>query len=401
MRRWFFGRWRRVQSRIGWALGRCLLLACLGALSPGCDSDTDPDSLVRELRVLGMRFGESERFSVAELQAQLGIGADGMPTVTFAQPTLSIRTFAVAPHGPGRRRSEPPVLQYDWFSCIGPQSLFSAGTLDAECRKLSPSDPPARANPSLLSLDSARQMPGETGPTEQPVVVLDTGKLTPIVGRFLAPLLSRGTGGGGGGGGLMLPTEPIVLLLPVVVEVTVKGAGAGLGVPGLLDREVAYSFLRLTLTLPGMTAPPPNRNPALLPTESLFSGTVEGEGTPRSAVAPCLDATQPAQCPTLEVSRAQPTYFVGRAEAGSAETYSQLDAQTQMQKSRTEILRYIWFSTDGTFSEERTGDELPETRWEHGEKYALPAGSQQTDLWLVVQDNRGGTDMQRFALLPK
>ena len=57
-----------------------------------------------------------------------------------------------------------------------------------------------------------------------------------------------------------------------------------------------------------------------------------------------------------------------------------------------EVLRYSWFSSDGKFSEVRTGDARPWTKWQADESYQPPPESKVLSLWLVLQDGRNGTD---------
>ncbi|HNN93807.1 MAG TPA: hypothetical protein PKI03_16105, partial [Pseudomonadota bacterium] len=104
------------------------LLLLLGLLcSGGCDLDIDPDTLVRELRVLGVRFGDPSPNSEADVMARITFGAGGQPDVSFRQPSMRLAALAAAPTGPGRRVAAPRPLLYDWFVCVGPLSLFSPG----------------------------------------------------------------------------------------------------------------------------------------------------------------------------------------------------------------------------------------------------------------------------------
>lgn len=123
----------------------------------------------------------------------------------------------------------------------------------------------------------------------------------------------------------------------------------------------------------------------------------------RELVAPCAlnNATGEATgslpaCLRYPVSRGAPTFFVGRSDAGSTETYVPLDDSGR--GPQVEALRYSWFVTDGTLSEERTGDKNPQTKWENGERRPAPSDVRVVDLWLVVQDGRGGNDFQRVQL---
>lgn len=373
------------------------MLGLLGVLLvglSGCDTDIDPDSLVRELRVLGMRFGEATPGSEADVSARITFsGAGGAPDVTFDRPDMLLSVLAAAPGGPGRRLPAPRSLRYDWFVCLGELSLFSPGTLDPKCRKLGPTDPPARANASLLPLSAA--------PQSSASLRITGGQLKSILGVFLQVLLS---GAGGGGGGMVtLPERPVVLLLPIIVEVTAADGDPA----NPLDREVAFAFLRVIVTLPGMAVPALNHNPTLPATGAIAAGTVEKlsdmDMPSRTPVLPCAldnptgDASGGgAACTRLPATRTAPIFLVGHADSASIERYVPIDDSGRGELA--EVMRYSWFSTDGTLSNERTGDSLPETRWENGDKRPAAAATQVVDVWLVVQDGRGGTDFQRIQM---
>lgn len=365
-----------------------LLLVVAGS---GCDNDIDPDTLVRELRVLSIRFGDSTPGSVAELQATVG-GTLTMPQLIFSQPAIAMSVIAAAPTGPGRRISKPGPrpLHYEWFACIGPLSLFSPGTLDSKCQKWAPGDPPPRENPALVPLS-----PESGGPSDGTLSV-PASALQEILGAFLQALLMppSGSGGSGGGGMVALPTRPITLLLPVIAKVTVQPPD---GDPtSSLDSEIAYSFLRVVVALPGMTLPPPNHNPTLPAAGGLATSDFEmGTYMPLMPCPTTLFAG-PGDCMLRPVKRNEPLYISGAAAPGSIEVYTPLDDSGRMDVSET--MRYAWFSTDGTFNDERTGDAHAQTFWENGDRRPAPDEVKVIDVWLVVQDERGGADTQRFEL---
>lgn len=384
---------QRPHSRAAlWAIARrtsslWLLLASL--LFAGCDIDLDPDSLVRELRVLGIRFGDIAPASDADILARVTLGANGQPDVVFNRPGMTMQTLAVAPTGAGRRLAAPRTLLYDWFVCLGPLSLFSPGVLDPQCRKLGPKDPPARQNASLRPLLAAK--------STSPTMTLDEGTLRSILVIFLQALLSPT--GGGSGGMITLPERPVVLLLPILVEVSAADGDPA----NPLDREVAFNFLRVILTLPGMQPPPANRNPSLSGQGGFFAGSTEGDMAPRDPLPACpidnltgeAQGSQPA-CSRFSATRMAPVFIQARSDVGSVETFVPLDDSGR--ESQVETLRYSWFSTDGSFRDERTGDKSPENRWENGDRRPAPPEVRVVDVWVVVQDGRGGTDFARAQL---
>lgn len=387
---------RRRSAGAKQARGRGFLLFCRAAwlvvavLFAGCDIDLDPDSLVRELRVLGIRFGDAAPASEADVVANITFGAGGQPDVTFSRPDMRLHALAAAPTGPGRRLAAPRPLLYDWFVCTGPLSLFTPGVLDPQCRKLGPNDPPARQNAALRPL-----LPQKSPSAE---ITLTSGTLKSLLTIFLQALLTPSSGGMGGGT-ITLPERPIVLLMPIVVEVSAENGDPA----SPLDREVAFNFLRVLITLPGMTPPPANRNPSMSGQGGFFVGSAEGEMAARSALPACpLDNLtgdekdgQPA-CSRFAATRSAPVFLQARSDTGSAETYVPIDDSGR--GPQVENMRYSWFSTDGTFSDERTGDKSPETKWENGERRPAPSDVRVIDIWVVVQDGRGGTDFARAQL---
>lgn len=353
--------------------------------------DIDPDTLVRELRVLAMRVGDATPGSTAEVQAMVDFSrGPNMPDLVFSQPSVRLSVLTGAPVGPGRRigatvSGGPRQRRYDWFACTGPLSLFSPGTLDAQCLKFKPGDPPPRQNSVLFPL-----VPEGLAPSDG-TLDIPTDQLKAILGQFLQIALSGG-GGGGSGGTFMLPTQPLVLLLPILVEVVVPPPDGDPNNP--LDREIGYTFLRIVIALPGMTLPPPNRNPSLPLLGGLWAGSVSAVDNPTmTRLDPCLEA---GPCTPYAVPREGPVYFVGRSDAGSVETYTPLDDSERTDV--VETLRYSWFSSDGSFGDERTGDLQPETEWRNEEKRPAPVEASLVDLWLVVQDDRAGCDYQHFQL---
>lgn len=356
-------------------------------LVSGCDNDIDPDTLVRELRVLALRIGDATPGSAAELQANVG-GTLQMPTFDFTQPSVTMTVLAAAPTGPGRRISTQGArpLQYDFFACIGPLSLFSPGTLDRDCLKFAPGDPPARQNKSLLPL-----VPMPIGNAS---LVLQTDSLKAILGQFLGTALSASAGSANtSGGDISLPSRPLTLLLPILVEVSVPPPAGDVSNP--LDREIGYSFLQVVVAFPalGMSLPPPNHNPFLPTLGAVKVGPASMNEM--AQLVPCPNL-QSGDCTSYPITRSDPLFLTAMAAPGAVETYTPLDDSGR--KDVVETLRYTWFSTDGIFENERTGDARPETKWTNADKRPAPESVSKVDLWLIVQDGRGGTDFQHFQL---
>lgn len=345
----------------------CGALALLCGL--GCENDIDSDSLVRELRVLSLRIGPQTPQSDAEAHAEVKPGPGGLDLV-FTQPTIDLKVEIGAPTGPGRRFASPRPLAVDWFLCVGPSSLFNPGTLDPGCRKWLPTDPDPMKSTALRFLGN-----GETFP-------LPTAVLKEVVGGVLQIMLTGGSGGGSGGT-IKLPEKPVMILLPVLARVRVVGGDPN----DNRDSEVAVTYLRTWVALPGMTLPAANHNPSV--GELLAGPDQDGAKKP---LLPCI----PTSCPANPVKRNQDLFLIASALAGSVENYTPQDDSGR--GDRPETLRYSWFATDGNFEKERTGDAFPDNKWNSDSKRPPPDGATQGSLWLVVQDERGGTDARRYEL---
>lgn len=357
----------------------------------GCESVIDPDTLVRELRVLSIRTGDPAPASATELQAEVRPVGAALDLV-FTVPQIGLGTLVVAPTGPGRRVAAPRPLAYDWFLCIGTRSLYVPGTLDAECRKFGPlrdaDDPDPMQNKSLVYLGAG---------DAEGSLSLPTDRIKVIIGELLQRTLTAGgTGGTGGTGGMgMLPTRPITLLLPVLLRASV--AGSDLSDP--LSSEVGYTFLRVVVALPGMTLPPPNRNPVLDRVEGGGREPVRSDdGTTESfATLPmCTLRDDGSPCVSFRVSKVQSAWLMAHSTPESIERYTPIDDSGRTDVAET--MRYAWFSTDGTFGQPRTGDKFPETEWKDGDERPAPPEVKQVPIWVIAQDERGGADYRRYMI---
>ena len=333
----------------------------------GCENDIDPDTLVRELRVLSIRIGSSDPQSTADAQAAVKPGPGGLDLV-FAADHLDLSAVVGVPTGPGRRFAAPRPLIYEWFLCVGPASLFSPGTLDSGCRKWLPGDPDPMKNSALRYLGAGANFS------------LPSQVLKDVVGGVLQILIG---GGPGGGGTIKLPEKPVSILLPIIVRVRVDGGDPN----DIRDREVAVTYLRTWVALPGMTLPAPNKNPQL----GLLLAGPDKDGT-KQPLVPCTTMS----CPRNKVKRGADLFLVGSSMPGSAETYIPND--DTMRGEISETLRYSWFASDGEFDRERTGEAQPDNFWNSEPKRPAPAEATSATLWLVIQDERGGSDGRSYEL---
>lgn len=342
----------------------------------GCGIEIDPDSLVRELRVLGARAGDPAPGSVADL--------------SLCSESVQLQTLVVAPTGPDRSIKAPRPVTVDYYLCLTARSLAAPGAIDPACV-----DVPPRSGDSPMALSCPATPPGQTPDPLLPLALDQAQDPDQPLRVPMAPLLACLTqragplvfGSGGSGGVPGLPAGgPLTVLLPVVI----RARAAGL--EGPLDSETAVVFVRLVVDLQERCqagAPPAatrNRNPVLGTLRYRF----EEEGADQDLL-PC-----PAQgaCPqALAVSRGQSVWLTGSAQGGSAEAY-----KDTLGEDRTERLRFSWFTTDGRFSEDRTGEAIPTTRWRNEDPFTAPGSEQAVGLYVVLQDGRGGAAWARYAL---
>lgn len=346
----------------------CGLVSTLGLF--GCSLDLDPDTLVRELRVLGLRIGEPQAQSTPEMQANLVL-KDSSLDLAFTSDHVTLSALVGAPTGPGRRLAAPQPLAYDWYLCVGIRSLLSPGSVDPACRKWAVTDPDPKKNPALVYLQSGAS------------VAVPTTILSGVVLNSLQTLLrARDMASTSGmGDPPKPPTEPVVLLLPVMMRVSVVGGDPS----DSRNSEVSFTYLKITVALTGMTLPVPTKNPAL----AAMSAGPEKE----SVLQPCA---ADGQCPRYQLRRSEGIFLTPSLQDGSIEKYR--IETTEGPKEIDETVRYIWFSSDGEYTEARSGNAQPQTQWQNTEKFAVPAESSTVKLWMVAQDVRGGVDWQSYEL---
>jgi hypothetical protein len=285
---------------------------------------------------------------------------------------LKLSALLSAPTGPGRRVPAPRTVDLDWYFCLTTRSLLVPGILDPACAKFGPDDPDPMKSEAVLFL--AR------GETADVALAPLQAELT----RRILPLLT-GMGGMGGMGGL--PTGPLQLQLPLVLRAQVPGG------TDMRDSETAFMFARLIFTLPGQTAPPPNHNPTLRGLWASAEQPEKGAETAGTQILPCApDGT----CQPFPVPRGGAVFLSALPAEGSAEIYQPLDESGR--EDVTEKLRFTWFSTDGQFGDERTGGSSFTTRWTDEGDYAAPAEVKTVQVYIIVQDERGGADWASYAL---
>ncbi len=351
-----------------------LLSLLMLAGASGCDLGLDPDGLVRELRVLDARVGQPG--GIADLaDVQLG-------TLRLLPPHLA--GLAPSIGGPGRRLSAEPPVTLSFYLCATSRSLLDTGSIDPACEAFpgvpqTPQpgvvSPPPDQNPSLIPLGTGAQIDVSVATLQKAFVgLLATGPQNPPPG----------------------PTQGLIdLQLPIVLHANIKA-----GSTDPLDNETAFFFARVVLAPAGMdpaTSPlhPINRNPTLMSVMASLTGDANDQPQSPVALTPC-PAAGPCQ-PSFSVRRGQPIFLLATSTQDSVERYTPLDQSGRGEIAET--LRYSWFATDGKYTQERTGDMQPQTKWQNDDaSFPAPAAVHEVQLWVLVQDDRGGNDWQRFLV---
>ena len=158
------------------------------------------------------------------------------------------------------------------------------------------------------------------------------------------------------------------------------------------DQKV-ISFYRLRYAI----GTPPNHNPVI---DGMFiaSGDADGgigeDAGANALVLVGLDEHAPFEVHALDKLRIRAT-----VAPGSDETFPEIDGdpRNMMFTQVTELPRFAWYITAGELSEDITGEDKPDTVLDF-EKH-LPSSETTIDLYVVVNDDRGGTDWRHRTLI--
>jgi hypothetical protein len=138
-------------------------------------------------------------------------------------------------------------------------------------------------------------------------------------------------------------------------------------------------------------ANPPNNNPVL---DGIFQVPVADAGMDQQLRID--DAATPA--PVVEVRAHDKIYLRATIQDGSSERYTVYDSFPPTGPPRTvyEKVKVSWYATAGSFSNDATGPEKPDTTWTLDKH--LPSSGTLVHLWTVAQDERGGTDLRHAVV---
>jgi hypothetical protein len=83
---------------------------------------------------------------------------------------------------------------------------------------------------------------------------------------------------------------------------------------------------------------------------------------------------------------------------GGAESFVQYDLLTRTLVSRRESMRVSWFSTAGSFHDDRTGRAEDDLATSADDVWTAPAKAGDLVMWVVLRDSRGGIAWKSFKL---
>jgi hypothetical protein len=122
----------------------------------------------------------------------------------------------------------------------------------------------------------------------------------------------------------------------------------------------------------------PNRNPELLTLELLVDG-----------VARPVESS---------IRAGRPNHLRVTWSGGSVEDYARIAPDGTAIERRTESLRVSWFTTSGLLGSSATGPEAATNPASSSNTFIPDSRNGQTDLWVVLQDSRGGSAAQHWRL---
>lgn len=131
-----------------------------------------------------------------------------------------------------------------------------------------------------------------------------------------------------------------------------------------------------------------------------FAQTYTLNKNPRLAglrvIEPAVKDMRPAQ--PVHVAQNTTVTFVASWSDEDAESFPAYDVETSTLKTRRESLVVAWYATDGKFEHDSTGRGEDEMETETSNRWTA-GGPGNVHLWLVLRDNRGGTDFSSYEVV--
>ena len=154
------------------------------------------------------------------------------------------------------------------------------------------------------------------------------------------------------------------------------------------DGKTLVALYQLRIFLGALSPNPPNQNPTLM-----------GIYQVPSADAGAADQTALDDAKPIEVHANDKVALRALVTAASSESYLVFDGDPRTTPPRhvVEKIRVSWFTTAGTFDNDVTGVDKPDTTLTL-DKHLPPSGTT-IDLWVVARDERGGSDWLHRTLV--
>lgn len=253
----------------------------------------------------------------------------------------------------------PIAGPFDWAFCEARNPLANLGPVNPVClQRTSPSFLELGAAPSVtvgLPMDACR----EFGPD---VPAAAAGQPP---GRPVDPDAT---------GGYYQPVR-LVAGEQVAIGLLRIGCGAVGATPDQLSDLAAHDH--------------PNTNPAIdaISDPKLGALAPEGQGT---------NLVSPSQALSLRASWA--ACDPSAPSCTGSEGYAVLDPESHAVVHLREQMRVSWFSTGGTFDDDRTGRDATDPTAYSENGWVAPATAGEVHLWVVLRDDRGGVGWRSFVV---
>jgi len=184
--------------------------------------------------------------------------------------------------------------------------------------------------------------------------------------------------------------SPLDYTMPVVApaDLGLPDSTGGFYVPLIARATAGDSGLSFGYRLRLATGGPRNQNPVLV---SVAHDNVHPKGASTGEPDQLFDEGTP-----IAISAGQEVTLRADFAPGSAETYDVVIPGTPA-RTVTETLSVSWFATGGSFTEDVTSPDKPDTKLRLDERVPPPGTTM--DLWIVAHDERGGADFLHRTLV--
>src|SRR5262249_47490483 len=183
---------------------------------------------------------------------------------------------------------------------------------------------------------------------------------------------------------------PLAFTMPAATpgDLGLPDSTGGYFVPLLAHADTGADALTFGYRVRLATGGPRNHNPPLV---SVAHDAPHLVGAAAGTPGEPLDESAP-----LAIAAGQEVTLRAAFADDSAETYDVVIAGAPT-RTVTEVLSFAWVATAGSFSEDVTSPDRPDTKLKLDKR--VPPSGTTVDLWVVGRDERGGTDFLHRTLV--